>query len=82
MLYTGHLDYTENDPPTFAAIGVNDGIASWRTMERRVNALKAADIDTEFHVYPNLGHGFGLGGGTTAEGWLDKASAFWEKHIK
>jgi acetyl esterase/lipase len=82
MLYTGHTDYTVNDPPTFAAIGENDGIASWRTMESRVNNLRAAGIDAEFHLYRNLGHGFGLGIATTAEGWLDKAADFWGKHIQ
>jgi dipeptidyl aminopeptidase/acylaminoacyl peptidase len=51
-------------------------------MERRVNAMKAAGIDTEFHLYRNLGHGFGTGAGTTAEGWIDYAIQFWEKHIK
>jgi acetyl esterase/lipase len=81
MQYTGHSDYTRNDPPTFAVIGENDGIASWRTMEQRVNALKAAGIDAEFHKYPNLGHGFGLGIGTTAEGWLNNAVQFWEKYL-
>jgi acetyl esterase/lipase len=81
MQYTGHSDYTPNDPPTFACIGENDGIASPRTMERRTNALKTLGIDAEFHVYPNLGHGFGLGIGTSAEGWFDEAVAFWEKHI-
>jgi dipeptidyl aminopeptidase/acylaminoacyl peptidase len=50
-------------------------------MERRVNALKALGIDAEFHVYPNLGHGFGLGIGTSAEGWFEEAVAFWEKHM-
>ena len=24
MQYTGHEDYTENDPPTFACVGDND----------------------------------------------------------
>ncbi|MDR1901828.1 MAG: alpha/beta hydrolase [Treponema sp.] len=81
MQYTGHSDYTGNEPPNFAVIGENDGIASWRTMERRINALKDAGVDTEFHIYPNLGHGFGLGIGTSAEEWLDKAVRFWEKHI-
>ncbi len=81
MQYTGHSDYTENDPPTYVCIGENDGIASPQAMERRVNALKAAGIDTEFHLYPNLGHGFGLGIGTSAEGWVDDAARFWEKHI-
>jgi acetyl esterase/lipase len=80
MQYTGHSDYTRNDPPTFVVIGENDGIASWRTMEQRVNVLKSAGIDTEFHKYLNLGHGFGLGTGTAAEGWINNAVRFWEKH--
>lgn len=33
MQYTGHSDYTENDPPTFACVGESDGIANWRTMQ-------------------------------------------------
>lgn len=77
--YTGHSDYTENDPPTYMCVGEDDGIASWRTMESRAEALKAVGIDTEFHKYPNLGHGFGLGTGTSAEGWFDDAVAFWER---
>lgn len=31
--------------------------------------------------YAKLGHGFGLGIGTTAEGWIDDAISFWEKHM-
>ena len=78
MQYTGHSDYTENDPPTLACVGERDGIANWRTMERRLQALSALGIPTEFHHYPGLSHGFGLGTGTVAEGWLDQAVAFWE----
>lgn len=81
MQYTGHSEYTENDPPTYACVGSDDGIASWRTMERRINALSALGIDTEFHVYEGLGHGFGLGTGTVAEGWIDDAIAFWEREM-
>jgi acetyl esterase/lipase len=81
IAYTGHTDWTQNDPPTFTIVGDRDGIANPATMERRVNAMKAAGIDTEFHLYGNVGHGFGLGTGTAAEGWLDYAIRFWEKHI-
>ena len=81
MQYTGHGDYTTQDPPTFAVVGENDGIANWRTMKARIDALADAGIDTEFHRYPNLGHGFGLGVGTSAHGWLDDAVAFWERHL-
>ncbi len=79
MQYTGHSEYTENDPPTYACVGENDGIASWRTMQRRLTRMSALGIDTEFHKYPGLSHGFGLGTGTVAEGWIDDAVAFWEK---
>jgi acetyl esterase/lipase len=82
MQYTGHSYYTPNDPPTFALVGENDGIANPAVMEQRITNLRNAGIDTEFHKYRNVGHGFGLGTGTSAEGWHDGAVWFWEKHIK
>ena len=81
MQYTGHSDYTENDPPTFACVGEGDGIANWRIMERRLTAMSTLGIPTEFHHYPGLPHGFGLGTGTVAEGWLDEAVAFWKAQM-
>ncbi len=81
MQYTGHSDYTPDDPPTYACVGESDGIAGWRTMQRRIDALAALGIPTEFHHYPGLRHGFGLGTGTVAEGWLDEAVAFWEEQM-
>lgn len=78
LQYTGHVEYTPEDPPTFACVGESDWIANWRTMERRLQALQDLGIPTEFHHYPGLPHGFGLGTGTVAEGWLDEAVAFWE----
>ena len=44
----------------------------------RLEALSATGVPTEFHVYEGLRHGFGLGIGTVAEGWIDDAIAFWE----
>lgn len=81
MQYTGLTDYTKNDPPTYACVGDNDGIADWRTMKQRLDKLNSFGTDTEFHVYKGLGHGFGLGKGTSAEGWLNDAVAFWEKQM-
>ena len=56
-------------------------IASPATMRRRVENLQALGIDAEFHLLPDLRHGFGLGIGTTAEGWEKDAVRFWEKYI-
>lgn len=82
MQYTGYSEYTENDPPTYVCVGENDGIASWRTMEKRLEQMNALGIDTEFHKYPGLSHGFGLGTGTVAENWIEDAIAFWKKQFK
>lgn len=81
MAYTGHADYSSGDPPTFVIVGEHDGIASPSVMERRVAAMRKAGIEVEYHKYKNLGHGFGLGTGTSAEGWMDDAVRFWEKFI-
>lgn len=81
MQYTGHTDYTESDPPTFVCVGESDDIANWQTMKRRLEAMDALGIDTEFHSYKGLGHGFGVGKGTIAEDWINNAITFWEKHM-
>jgi acetyl esterase/lipase len=82
IAYTGHSDWSSSDPPTFVVVGERDGIAPPATMERRVAALRRAGIDVEYHKYPGVGHGFGLGAGTSAEGWVADAVRFWAKHIK
>lgn len=78
MQYTGHSEYSAEDPPTYACVGKNDGIANWQVMQQRTDAMAALGIPTEFHAYDGLSHGFGLGTGTNAEGWLDDAVEFWE----
>jgi hypothetical protein len=50
-------------------------------MSNRVNVMRNAGLDVDFTIYPNLGHGFALGNGTSAEGWLPLAIKFWEKYI-
>lgn len=80
--YTGHSEYSRDDPPTYACVGTNDGIASWRTMQARLEAMDALGIPTEFHSYEGLSHGFGLGTGTAAEGWINDAVVFWEKQME
>jgi acetyl esterase/lipase len=82
MAYTGHSEYTADEPPTFVVVGERDAIAPPSVMERRVAALRRAGTEVEFHQYSGLGHGFGPGTGTSADGWLDGAVRFWERTIK
>jgi hypothetical protein len=35
----------------------------------------------EYHEYEGLGHGFGLGTGTSADGWVFDALRFWETSL-
>jgi acetyl esterase/lipase len=82
MQYTGLSEVYGNEPPTYNCVGTSDGIASYRTMERRIEAIQANGTDAMIEVFPGLSHGFGLGTGTIAEGWLNNAVMFWEKHMK
>ena len=66
--YTGLSEVTGQEPPTYSAVGTDDGIASYRTMEQRINAIKANGTDAEIEVFNGLSHGFGIGTGTVAEG--------------
>lgn len=80
--YTGHSDYTPHTSPIFMAVGEYDGIANPDGMKKQAERLNKMGVETEFHLYPDLGHGFGLGTGTSADGWTNKAVRFWEKFNK
>lgn len=78
MAYTALSDFSADEPPTFVVAGEHDGIAPPATMKRRVEALRRSGVAVKYHEYPGLGHGFGLGTGTSAEGWVSEALRFWE----
>ena len=82
MQYTGLSEVYGNEPPTYNCVGTNDGIASYHTMERRIAAIQANGTDAMIEVFPGLSHGFGLGTGTVADGWINKAVSFWESNMK
>ena len=82
MQYTGYSEISPADAPTYVCVGTRDGIASWQGMRRRLERLEALDIPTEFHAYDGLPHGFGLGTGTVAEGWIDDAINFWDNQTE
>lgn len=81
MQYTGMSEVFGNEPPTYNCVGTADGIASWRTMQRRIDAIRANGTDAEIEIFDGLPHGFGLGHGTVAEGWIDNAVSFWERNM-
>lgn len=78
MAYTGYTDFSPDDPPTYVIVGDRDGIAPASVMENRVRKMQAAGVTTSISIIPNTAHGFGLGVGTAAHGWIHDAIAFWE----
>ena len=80
MQYTGLSEVTGTEPPTYACVGTRDGIASYRIMEQRIDWIRANGTAAEIEVFPGLSHGFGLGEGTVAEGWINRAVEFWEQN--
>ena len=80
IAYTGHTSFSENYPPAFITVSEDDRIVNVSVVDRRVENLRNAGIEVEYRKYKNAGHGFGLGVGTDAEGWIEYAIQFWEKH--
>lgn len=54
------LELSKRGYNAFACVGESDGIASWRTMQRRLETLESMGIPTEFHHYPGLRTDSGL----------------------
>jgi acetyl esterase/lipase len=79
IAYTGHQETGADEPPAFVVSGELDGIAPPAVMQRRVESLRRLGVQVEFRVFPGVGHGFGPGAGTAAEGWVEDAVRFWER---
>ena len=82
IAYTGQTSWSKDFSPAFITVAANDAIANVSTVDRRVENLRNAGVDVEYRRYQSAGHGFGLGTGTDAEGWLDLAVQFWQGHIR
>jgi len=81
MQYTGLSEVTGREPATYNCVGTRDGIASYVTMQRRIDRIAANGTDTMIEVFDGLSHGFGIGTGTVAEGWVNNAISFWEMQM-
>ena len=78
MAYTSHSDIGQAEPPTYVIVGERDGIAPPSSMQQRVDRLRQLGTAVEFRIVPGVGHGFGTGLGTPAEGWIGDAVRFWQ----
>lgn len=80
MQYTGLSSVTGQEPPTYACVGTSDYIASYESMEQYISRLRRNGTNAEIEVFTGLSHGFGLGEGTVADGWINRAMDFWQQN--
>lgn len=81
IVYTGQSTYSSDFPPTFISVSDDDPIANASGVDARVRNLKTAGVKVDYHRYKRAGHGFGLGIGTDAEGWVGDAVEFWKSNL-
>lgn len=75
-----HID--EAYPPTYLVHSKDDSGVHFQGSLYIEESLKAHHIPYEFDKVDGCDHGFALGEGSPAEGWIDHAIAFWEKQMK
>lgn len=80
MQYTGLSSVTGHEAPTYACVGTSDYIASYESMEQYISRLRRNGTNAEIEVFTGLSHGFGLGEGTVADGWINRAMDFWQQN--
>ena len=74
--------FNKDDSPAFFIVGKKGLYVPWRNVKERAERMKKEGVVVEDYYIDNLEHGFGVGKGTPAEGWIDKAVKFWEKNMK
>ena len=71
---------TGNYPASFVWQFDHDDVVPVENSQMMVKALKENNVPYAYETFPGTIHGAGLGTGTPAKGWLEKAVAFWNDH--
>lgn len=82
MVYPGiPKSYSADDVPKFVVACADDTVVGTANIDALVNEMQATGAEVVYERYETGGHGFGLGVGTNAEGWMELAIQFWQTHI-
>lgn len=71
---------TGNYPPTFVWNCAADDCVPAENSAMLEAALTRCGVPVRHEVFPGTVHGWGLGDGTAAEGWFDRAIRFWKEN--
>lgn len=80
--YSVHTNVDENYPETYLWQGRNDQCISFENSVIMDKALTENNVKHKYVVYDDTCHGFGVGKGTCAEGWIDDMLKFFNKNNK
>lgn len=75
--YSVEEQITEDYPPCYTWQCARDNIVSIENTRLLTEKLKCYHIPHRYRTYDSNVHGWGLGDGTLAEGWLEEAVMFW-----
>jgi acetyl esterase/lipase len=71
---------TSDYPATFLWRAKNDPAVPTVAADIFASRLNDLQVPLDYEIYPGEGHGWGIGLGTPALGWFEKALAFHESH--
>lgn len=80
--YSVHTNVDENYPETYLWQGRNDQCISFENSVIMDKALTENNVKHKYVVYDDTCHGFGVGKGTCAEGWIDDMLKFFNENNK
>ena len=85
MLYPANCqryDYTGCTIPMYITVCEDDPQIDVAGLDTAVAAMEAAGMTVSYNKFPTGGHSFGIGVGTPAAGWMERAIAFAEPYIE
>lgn len=85
MLYPANCqryDYTGCTVPMYITVCQDDPKIDVAGLDTAVEAMKAAGITVSYNKFETGGHSFGIGVGTPAQGWMERALAFAQPYIQ
>lgn len=77
MLYSVEKQVTVAYPPTYLWNCEADCVVPAENSAMLESALRKCGVPVIHEIFPGTTHGWGLGDGTPAQGWFERAIAFW-----
>lgn len=79
--YSVELHMDENYPPVYLVACQDDPVVPIKCSRLMVETMERLGIPFEANIPQHGGHSFGVGAGTEAEGWIEKAVQFWQSRL-